>query len=148
MEPTTAQQIAGLAFLDAEARKQSRMFLWIGIGLLPLALGFPVLSVFTSMPFWVAGIMLVCAGLLAGVSILLAFTRGSPVLAHLRASPTDPVVQVRFWVVVQRGVRSLELECTTRGGVALSEVLFVNAGADEERVIEALQRVVPSVAAA
>jgi hypothetical protein len=145
MQPTTADQIASLAFLDVEAKKQSRMFLWIGLLLGPVALGAPVVSLFTDVPFWVAGIMLVCAGLLAAVCLLLAFTRGSTVLAHLRANAGDPVVHARFWVEVQRGVRNLQLVCTTRSGAELYEVLFVAAGPAEEQMIAAVRKVVPRV---
>ncbi len=148
MQPTAADQIAGLAFLDAEAKKQSRMFLWIGLALIPLALGFPLATLFTGIPWWVGAIMFVCAGLLGGVSILLAFTRGSPLLAYLRENGSDPVVHARLWVEVRRGVRSLQVVCTTQAGAALHEVLFVNAGPDEERVISSLQRVVPTVESA
>ncbi len=145
MNPNPEDQIAGLAFLDVEAKKQSRMFLWIGLVLLPMAIGAPIASMYTDIPVWVAGIMAVCAGLLGGVCILLAFTRGSPLLGHLRTTPSDPVVRAQFWVEVNRGVRNLQLLCTTRSGVELHEVLFVSAGPEEERVVAAVRRVVPTV---
>lgn len=145
MQPHTDAQIAGLAFLDAEARKQGRMFLWMGACLLPLAIGFPVATLYTDVPGWVGAIMAVCAGLLGGVCLLLAFTRGSPLLGHLRNSPADPVVRAQLWVEVRRGVRNLQVLGTTRAGVELHEVLFVSAGEEEQRVIDALRAVVPSV---
>lgn len=145
MNPTNEEQLNALAFLDVEARRQSRLFLWIGLGLIPLAIGFPIAAMYTDMPGWVAGIMAVCAGFLAGICILLAFTRGSPLLAHLRTTPGDPVVRARVWVEVRRGVRNLQLLCTTRSGVELHEVLFVSAGSEEGRVIEALRCVVTQV---
>ncbi len=141
---SASEQITALSFLDAEARKQARMFLWFGIVLIPLALGFPVLSLFTGVPFWVSGIMLVCAGLLGGVCILLAFTRGSMALAHLRERSGDPIVRVRHWVEVNRGVRSLHCLCITQSGVELHEMLLV-AGADEERALATFRAAVPVV---
>lgn len=145
MDPTAAAQIAALAFLDEEAKKQNRVFLWSGVVLILLALGFPVLSVVSSVPLWVAGIMLASAGLLGGVCILLAFTRGSMLLAHLRMNPSDPVVHARFWVEVRRGARSLQLLGTTRGGVELHEIIWANAGSAEEQVIAKVRSVVPRV---
>ena len=144
MQPSTAEQVRGLAFLDAEARKQSRMFLVFGVVLVPLSVAFPVASLFTGIPWWVGGIMFVCAGLLGGVCILLGLTRGSEVLAHLRAQSTDPVVRARIWVEVNRGARSVHCACVTGAGVELHEVLFVS-GADEERAIAAFRSVVPTV---
>ena len=151
MVADASSQISALAFLDDEAKKQTGLFkgMFVVFGL--VALGFPLGSIFGGIPWWVSGLMIVCGGGLAAVSLKLVLSGGTSLLLnHLRAHANDPVASARVWATVQRGLRSLHIECTTEAGATLREMLLLTSTGKtnedlEARTLASLKAVVPHV---
>ena len=154
-----AHQLQALALLDEAHRSVARTGAIAGLAFLLLGLSCPgtallgkVLEQFVSagfvhrmanIPIWVMAIMVVCSGFLATVGFVFGWRQrhaGSPVLAHLRASPDDPIVASGCQVYVRDGHRSAYFTFVTRGGRTLEQV--VNASF-EERVATALAAAIP-----
>ncbi|UJR86008.1 hypothetical protein [Sandaracinus amylolyticus] len=154
-----ARQLRDLAILDEAHRATSRTSAITGLVFLAIGLAFPAMKIAASaalsvtwspflqraadIPIWVVVIMVVCGGGIGVFGLVNAWklrAAGSPVLAHLRASSDDPLVDVVCQVVVNRGHRTAYFDFTTRRGRVLREVVL---GALEPRVAEATSVCVP-----
>lgn len=154
-----AHQLQALALLDEAHRAVARggaiaglVFFLLGVSCPATALLGSVLESFVSAPFvhrmanipiWVMAIMVVCCGFLASIGFFFGWRQraaGSPVLAHLRASPDDPIIASGCQVYVRDGHRSAHFTLLTRRGVKLEQV--VNT-AFEPRVAAAIEAALP-----
>ena len=96
-----------------------------------------------NVPIWVMAIMVICCGVLGAVGFAFGWrlrNAGSPVLNHLREHPQDPLVDVKTWVEVRRGVRTAHFTFVTRRGHELHQVMDAKF---EARVLGVLDSAIP-----